>query len=70
MNTEEYAKWLRKQLAEYSSMAYSRKFEGRQVPLDWITGICLIENEIDKIKTQGTSHLFPPDMKRVSDDFK
>jgi hypothetical protein len=70
MNTEEYARWLNKQYAEYCAMAYIRKYKGLSVSSSWIDGLKLIEIEIEKINTQGTSHLFSPNMEKASDDFK
>lgn len=65
---EEYAKWLRKQYAYYGSMAYERKEKGLSLPQQWINGLRLIENEIEKIKKEGGSHLFSADDKKMSED--
>jgi len=67
-NTEEYARWLRKQYAYFGSMAYTRKYKGLSIPSSWIDGLRLIEVEIEKIKKQGTSHLFSAEDKKISVD--
>lgn len=68
MNTEEYARWLRKQYAYCGSMAYTRKYKGFSIPPSWIDGLRLTEAEIEKIKKQGTSHLFSSEEKKISAD--
>ncbi|OGZ98815.1 MAG: hypothetical protein A3C07_00580 [Candidatus Sungbacteria bacterium RIFCSPHIGHO2_02_FULL_47_11] len=67
---DEYAKWLRKQYAYYGSMAYVQKEKGLSIPQQWIDGLRMIEDEIEKVKKQGASHFFSPNDKKMSDELQ
>ncbi len=70
-SAEEYAKWLKKQAVYYGTMAHFRKKEGLSLPQLWIDSFNLLENEIEKVKTQGVSNIFQDDVvKKMSDNFK
>lgn len=68
---EEYVKWLRKIYAQYGSMAFMNKEKGLQVPQQWLDGLRKIEEQIDKVKKEGGSHLLPQgDGTKLSDELK
>ena len=50
MNTEKYARWLRKKSASCKAMIVMQKEKGSTVPQFWIDGLEMIENEIEKIE--------------------
>ncbi len=71
LTIENYSKWLLKIHTSFGSMAFMEKEKGRQVSQEWLNGLRKIEDEIDKVRKEGGSHLFPPgDGTRLSDELK
>lgn len=68
---ESYAKWLREIYAQFGSMAFIEKEKGNKVPQEWLDGLRKIEEEIDKVKKESGSSLFPQsDGIRKSDELR
>lgn len=70
LGIKEYVKWIKKQLGFYYAVIVEQREKTNTISQDLITSAKLIEDEIEKLKTQGASHLFKDSKLKIDDLIK